>query len=80
MEDLLYGSRVVDGILKKPGKKVLRRSPVLKVKVKVGWSFIEHYYRVSMVSPLEMYSKFVLPNFWSYTKMGHKMICDRQLF
>ena len=39
----------------------------------------KHYYRVSVASPLEMYSNFVkIPQ--SYTEMGRKMACDRPLF
>ena len=46
-----------------------------------GWKLVGHihlkqghYYRLSLASPLEMYSKFV------YTKVGQKMTCDRPLF
>ena len=48
--------------------------PYAVLKIRAGsWSVIpnqEHYYRLS-TSPLEMYSKFVLPNWtaWSYADL-----------
>ena len=43
-----------------------------------GWKLVRKYYRLSLASPLEMYSKFVRIA-QSYTEMGWKMTCDRSL-
>ena len=58
------------------------------LKIRVGsWSVIqskkEHYYRLSLASPLEMYSKIcpIKLNFArSHAEVGRKMTCNRPLF